>query len=176
MKSIKKGLGYLLYILLGSWLPHYQLGYSWKISKIIRAVTGKLLFEYCGKKVDIGRRIKLSGQISLGDGSGIGDFCHIQGKISIGKNVMIAPECVFLAETHKFNDINVPMNQQGKEYKEIIIDDDVWIGYRSIILQGVRIGRGSIIGAGAVVTKSVPEYAIVAGVPAKIIKYRGNNK
>jgi len=175
MKSIKKGIGYLLYILVGSWMPHYQLGHSWKLAKLIRTASGKLMFDYCGKGVDIGRKVKLSSQISLGDKSGIGDFCHLQGKVTIGKNVMIAPECAFLAESHAIDDINIPMNEQGTESKEIIIGDDVWIGCRSIILPGVNIGTGSVIGAGAVVTKSVPEYAIVGGVPAKIIKYRGNN-
>ena len=55
---------------------------------------------------------------------------------------------------------------------DIIIDDDVWIGYRSIILSGVHIGQGAVIAAGAVVTKDVPPYTIVGGVPAKVIKYR----
>ena len=55
---------------------------------------------------------------------------------------------------------------------DIILDDDVWIGYRAIILSGVHIGQGAIIAAGAVVTKDVPPYAIVAGVPARIVKYR----
>lgn len=65
------------------------------------------------------------------------------------------------------------MNQQGfLPNQKVTIGDDAWIGTRVIILPGVSVGKGAIIGAGAVVTKDVPEYAVVAGVPAKVIKYR----
>ena len=59
---------------------------------------------------------------------------------------------------------------------DIFIDDDVWIGYRSTIMSGIHIGRGAVIAAGSVVTKDVPPYAIVGGVPAKVIKYRFDNE
>ena len=61
---------------------------------------------------------------------------------------------------------------EGVSKGNIIVDDDVWIGYRAIIMSGVHIGQGAIVAAGAVVTKDVPPYAIVGGVPAKVIKYR----
>ena len=64
------------------------------------------------------------------------------------------------------------MGKQGMREAEVIIGNDVWIGMRSIIMPGVKIGDGAVIGAGAVVTKDVPDYAIVGGVPARIIKYR----
>ena len=64
------------------------------------------------------------------------------------------------------------MGRQGTVVKEVSIGDDVWIGMRSIIMPGVRIGNGVVIGAGAVVTKNVPDFAIVGGVPARIIRYR----
>lgn len=172
MNKIRKGLGYFLYVILGSWLPHYQMGYTWKAAGLIRAFSGRLLFDKCGRKVDIGRKVKFSSKITLGDKSGIGDMCHFQGKVSIGKDVMIAPECIFLADSHNVEKLDIPMNQQGVTTNEINVEDDVWIGYRSIILPGVRLGKGCIIGAGAVVTKSVPAYGIAVGVPAKVIKYR----
>ena len=75
-------------------------------------------------------------------------------------------------ELDNFQDINIPMKNQGIHTSPIIIEDDVWIGYGAVITKGVTIRKGAIIGANAVVTKDVPEYAIVGGVPAKIIKYR----
>ena len=78
-----------------------------------------------------------------------------------------------MTSSHNVESTFLPMNQQGSLPKQkVIIGDDVWIGTRVIILPGVRVGTGSIIGAGAVVTKDVPDYAIVGGVPAKIIKFR----
>jgi maltose O-acetyltransferase len=91
----------------------------------------------------------------------------------MGNYVMIAPEVVFLDRFHKTNMIDVPMALQGIErFAPTIIEDNVWIGHRVIIMPGLNIGKGSIIGAGAVVTKDVPAYAVVAGIPAKIIRSR----
>ena len=74
---------------------------------------------------------------------------------------------------HNTERIDIPMREQGSlPPQKVTICDDVWIGARVIILPGVTIGKGSIIAAGAVVTKNVPEYAVVGGVPAKVIKYR----
>ena len=90
---------------------------------------------------------------------------------------MMGPNVSCYPRNHAFNRTDIPMNQQGfAEEKPIIIEDDVWIGANSIILGGVKIGNGAIIGAGAVVTKDVPPRAIVAGNPAKLIKYRMGEK
>lgn len=142
------------------------------ISKKIRAMCGKLYFDYCGHNVDIGRRAHLSSKIRLGDNSGIGDYCYIQDPVEIGKNVMIAPNVALIAANHNYERVDVPMNQQGEHEKRIVIEDDVWIGYRAIVLEGVSVGRGAIIGAGAVVTKNVAPYTIVGGIPAREIAIR----
>ncbi len=110
--------------------------------------------------------------MSLGDNSGIGDYSYIQGEVIIEKNVMMAPTVALIATNHSFERIDIPMNEQGEYAKRIIIHDDVWIGYGAKVLAGVEVGKGAIIGAGAVVTSNIPEYAIVGGIPAKIIKYR----
>lgn len=172
MRKILQLFGYCLYNLT-SWLPHYQLGHVWIISKKIRQIAGRLLFAKCGKNVDVGRRCKMSFNIKLGNRSSIGDNSYLQGDIQIGDDVMMAPQVMLIAENHNFSNLNIPMNRQGSTKKGIIIEDNVWIGARAIILDGVRIGEGSIIGAGAVVTKSTDKNTIVGGSPAKLIKTRG---
>ncbi|MGN1026181.1 MAG: acyltransferase [Faecousia sp.] len=86
---------------------------------------------------------------------------------------MMGPECVFLPHNHRFDRADIPMNQQGfTEDTPIHIGSDVWIGTRVIVMPGVRIGDHSVIGAGAVVTKDVPDWAVVGGCPARILKMR----
>lgn len=84
----------------------------------------------------------------------------------------MGPDVVILTHTHNIDRVDIPMGKQGSRVARVIIGDDVWIGMRSIIMPGVKIGNGAVIGAGAVVTKDVPDFAIVGGVPAKIIKFR----
>ena len=96
----------------------------------------------------------------------------MHGPLKIGENVMMGPEVTILTHTHNIERTDIPMRQQGTIVKEVIIGNDVWIGMRSIIMPGVKIGNGAVIGAGAVVTKDVPDNAIVGGVPSKIIRYR----
>lgn len=173
--SFKKALGYFLYVIVGQWLPHYQLGHTWIIAKNIRKITGKLLFNKCGKNVDIGRKSKLSFKLELGDNSSIGDNCYIQGNVRIGKDVMMGPQVMIIAENHNFDDINIPMNLQGSNHKGIVIGDNVWLGARTIILDGVNIANGTVIAAGSIVTKDITEEnSIYGGNPAKFIKKRGN--
>lgn len=172
MNKIKKAIGYIMYCFVGSILPHYGLGIKWKLSKCIRGISGKLLFDKCGKNVDIGRHCKLSSGLSIGDNSGIGDNSYIQGEVYIGKNVMMAPSVAIIAANHNIANCNIPMNEQGEYGNPIHICDDVWIGYGAIILAGVTINEGAVIAAGAVVTEDVPPYSVVGGVPAKIIKKR----
>lgn len=112
--------------------------------------------------------------LEIGDNSNIGDlnFIAVRGKIKIGKNVLIGPRVNMHSENHNFNDIDVPIKQQGESRKGITIRDNVWIGAGSIILDGVTIGEGSVIAAGSVVNKDIDKYSIVGGVPAKFIKNR----
>lgn len=85
---------------------------------------------------------------------------------------MMRPDVSILTHTHNIERTDIPMGQQGMRVSEVIIGNDVWIGMRVVIMPGVRIGIGVVIGAGAAVTKDVPDYAIVGGVPARIIKFR----
>ena len=112
------------------------------------------------------------GGISIGKGSGLGVNCLVHGPLEIGEKVMMGPDVVILTHTHNIDRTDIPMGDQGSRVAKVTIGNDVWIGMRSIIMPGVKIGNGAVIGAGAIVTKDVPDYAIVGGVPAKVIKYR----
>ncbi|WP_417171784.1 DapH/DapD/GlmU-related protein, partial [Alistipes putredinis] len=79
---------------------------------------------------------------------------------------------MFIAYSHSWDDRTVPIMEQDCYDASILVEDDVWIGHGATILAGVRIGQGAIVAAGAVVNKDVPPYAIVGGVPAKILKFR----
>jgi acetyltransferase-like isoleucine patch superfamily enzyme len=115
------------------------------------------------------------GYFELGDHSFIGCNAVIGagGGIKIGNHVLIG-QCVnFHAENHQFGDGSLRINQQGVTYQGIVVEDDVWIGSKATILDGVVIGQGAVVGAGSVVTKSVPPYAVAVGVPARVVSNRG---
>jgi galactoside O-acetyltransferase len=97
----------------------------------------------------------------------------IGGQIIIGGNCLIGPKVVMRTANHRFELKDVNIREQGHQIGDIVIEDDCWIGANAVILGGVHIGRGAIIGAGAVVTKDIPSMAIAVGVPAKVLKYRG---
>ena len=96
----------------------------------------------------------------------------VTAKIVIGNNVLSAANVMMIAFNHGSYTRDIPITMQDYEDAGIVIGDDVWIGGAAIILSGVTIGKGAIIAAGAVVNKDVPEYAIVGGIPAKVLKYR----
>lgn len=93
-------------------------------------------------------------------------------RIVIGEDCMLS-YCVHLrTDMHRHGEVDVPMNQQGHDEADIVIGDDVWIGYGAQIMSGVTVGSHSVVGAGAVVTHDVPEFAVVGGVPARLLKWR----
>lgn len=93
--------------------------------------------------------------------------------ISIGSDVLLAQDVMIIGGNHRFDRLDVPIRKQGEGTQgHIVIEDDVWIGARAIVLTGVKIGRGSVIAAGAVVTKDVPMFSIVAGTPARVVGMR----
>ncbi|MGQ0603209.1 MAG: acyltransferase [Anaerolineales bacterium] len=96
-----------------------------------------------------------------------------KGSIRIGANCMIGPRCVLTPYQHGTADTARPMRQQPLTSRgDIVLEEDVWLGAHVCVMDGVTIGRGAIIGAGAVVTGDIPPYAIAAGVPARVIGYR----
>ncbi len=135
-----------------------------------------------GKKCCAGYGIKGHlKNVFLGNRVFVGDNCFFNSllaKVKIGNYTMIANEVLFITGNHRYDIIGKRMIEVTNKEKrkrddlDVVVEDDVWIGSRVIILKGVTIGRGSIVGAGAVVTKSIPPYSIVAGNPAKIVKMR----
>lgn len=115
--------------------------------------------------------------LTIGHNSAVGaySFLGAQGGIQIGANVIMGPRVSLHAENHLYGDLTIPIRLQGESRQGIVIEDDCWVGAGSIILDGVRISQGSVIAAGSVVTKSVPAYSVMAGVPARLIKTRNEN-
>ena len=99
----------------------------------------------------------------MGDHSSIGPYGYVgcSGKITIGSNVMLGPKCSLFAENHVFENTDATIKEQGVKQKGITIEDDCWIGSNTIILDGVTIGKGSVIAAGSVVSKDVPAYSVL---------------
>jgi acetyltransferase-like isoleucine patch superfamily enzyme len=112
--------------------------------------------------------------LTIGNNVGISQNCFIQvrGSVSIGSNVMFGPYVSIFSENHSFEDPHRLLVEQSESRKGVIIEDDVWIGSGAKILDGVRIGKGSVIAAGSIVTRNIPEYSIAMGIPAKVIKNR----
>ncbi len=110
--------------------------------------------------------------IRIGARSLIGEACILrgQGGITIGNDVFLAPMVQMLAVNHMYHDTSRPISVQGITAQGITIEDGAWIGGGAIILDGVRIGRNAVVGAGAVVTKDVPDYCIVVGNPARVVR------
>lgn len=132
-----------------------------------------MIVTHCGENVNIEHGAHFTPGLSIGDRSGVGINCELNGPITIGQDVMMGPEVVIYTSGHEFGATDIPMMDQGSTAaKPVIIGDDVWIGCRAIIMPGVTIGNGCVIGAGAVVTKDVPPYSVAVGVPAKVVKNR----
>ena len=172
-ESIMKKLKLIIYYLFISKLAHSRLSMlfnkirCWYVCDILKIMkkNENNYFEY---------------NIYIGDASKIkiGGHCHINENVfiqgaDIGNYVMIAPNVVILNSLHAYESTDIPMiMQKGEENLNPIIEDDVWIGRNAVIMPNIKLGKGSVVGAGSIVTKDVEPYCVVAGVPAKLIKKR----
>ena len=136
-----------------------------------------------GKGVAIGDRCEIHSCTRIDSGDGwvrIGNQCSVNafsilnghGGLSIGNGVRIASHCTILTTEHLHADPTRPIHEQGVESRPTTIADDVWIGTHAVVLAGVTIGEGSVVAAGAVVTRDVPPGSVVGGVPARVIRSR----
>lgn len=133
------------------------------------------MLKHCGKPVMFNRglHIGMGGQLSIGDRSGLGADARIIGPVTIGNDVGTSFNLIITASGREFARTDIDMLSQGKcPDQPVVIEDDVMIFANAIILPGVRVGRGSVIGAGAVVARSVPRWAVVTGNPARIVRMR----
>lgn len=179
-----------LWLSLFAWIPT-------PLGMVLRLLTWRWLFAHCGT-VRFATGLSLSGcrNMSFGSGVRLGRGCFVSaengrldlatqvavspcvhlgadgGSISIGAQTAIGPGSVIRAANHRFSSLKTSIMQQGHTPGTIVIEEDVWLGANCVVTPDVRIGKGAIVGAGAVVTHDVPPYAIVGGVPAKIIGMR----
>ena len=114
----------------------------------------------------------------VGNNSSIGPHGYVgcSGKITIGSGVMIGPKCSLFAENHVFSDTERSIKSQGVTQKGIIIEDDCWIGSNCIILDGITVGKGSVIGAGTLVSKDIPPGSVVLDKRCKHIRKRNKKE
>lgn len=110
------------------------------------------------------------GDVVIGDRTRIGLGCVLIGPVKIGNDIMFAQNIVVSGLNHGYKDITLSPSKQPVETKQIIIEDDVWIGANCVITAGVTIGKHCVIAAGSVVTKSVPAFSVAGGNPAKVLK------
>ncbi|HHB94594.1 MAG TPA: acyltransferase [Campylobacterales bacterium] len=130
------------------------------IGKNISFMKNSYIYAHDSGVLEIGDNFTLNSNSQLGASFG---------KIVIGDNCAIAPNCVLRASNHNFSNPNIPFREQGHTYGEIILEDDVWVSSNCVITANTKIGKSSIIGAGSVVTKDVEPYSVMGGVPAKLI-------
>lgn len=178
-KNIKFGpiqlLSLCVYKLFLVWLPDSTTPIIGKICRKLRFYCCKNIFLYCGTNVNIERGANFGSgfRLSISDNSGIGINCVVPGNIVIGKNVMMAPNCYLFSSNHAFESLETPMIEQGKTIqKQTIIEDDVWIGRSVIFTPGRTVKKGTIVGAGCVLSKNFPEYSVVGGNPSILLKKR----
>ncbi|VVB52532.1 2,3,4,5-tetrahydropyridine-2,6-dicarboxylate N-acetyltransferase [uncultured archaeon] len=162
-------------------------GFVWKIPRFpapvfacrVRAAVCRFIFSKCGEDVFIEKGVffGFGSGIEIGSHSALGVRAEVMGagrcggRLIIGDYVQMGPDIAFLTIEHTLEDFPYKPDTPHRALK-IVVEDEVFIGMRAIILPGVTIGRGAVVGAGAVVTKDVPPYAVVGGVPARVIRMR----
>lgn len=148
------------------------------VSRFRTAIYGKLLGG-CGSdfQTESGVIFEFPERVSVGSRVFInrGTVVTARAPVSIGDDVLIGPYVIINSGNHVFGDVGLPINMQGHDEAPISIGDNVWLGAHVCVLPGVSIGKGCVIGAGAIVVRDVPDYTLAVGVPAKAIRsFRGD--
>ena len=172
---LKRGLRgfFLIRILVNLWLMlrtrsliHPLARIDWNVSIGRRCFIGLCVIDTLGG----------NGRIEIGDGSiiysGSELLCHHDSRIIIGRDVLFTRHAAAVTGSHKFDRREASIISQGIATADIVVEDDCWIGYRALLLPGVHVGKGTVVGAGSVVTKDLPPMVIAAGVPAEIVRER----
>ena len=117
------------------------------------------------------------GTIIIGDSFFCGSNCYFSGKITFGDRILIASYVAFVGGDHEIDNCSVQISQTGRSIVlPTFVKNDAWIGHGAVILHGTTVGNGAVVGAGSVVTRDIPDFAVVAGNPAKILRYRNINE
>ena len=167
----------ILYLCLFRYLPPSSSPFFGNVFRKIRYLCCRGIFLHCGKNVNIERKAFFGTgfNLKIGDNSGLGINCVVPSDIIIGNNIMMGPEVYILSTNHNFENLKIPMIEQGNSLKkQCIIEDDVWIGRQVIFTPGRTVKTGSIIGAGTILTKDFEPHSIIGGNPSKLIKKRGD--
>lgn len=173
--NVSKFLHLLLFYSFLRYLPASTTPIVGKLCRHLRYLCCRKIFKYCGHNVNIERKsfFGRGTDIEIGDNSGLGINCTVPNDIVIGRNVMMGPNCYVLSRNHCFDRTDIPMIDQGySKSKKTVIEDDVWIGRNVVFTSGRLVQKGSIIAISSVLTKDYPEYAVVGGNPARLIKHR----
>ncbi|NQW91378.1 acyltransferase [Curtobacterium sp. VKM Ac-2861] len=142
---------------------------------------------WLGENVTVGAGAEIRGSgvvaepgigVRIGDRTSVGRGNVIwgQGGITIGEDCLLGPNVTVVSENHRFDSLVAPIREQGHDRTPVVIGDDCWIGAGAIILKGVTVGSGAVVAAGAVVTRDVPAFAVVAGVPAQVRTSRKDDR
>lgn len=172
---MSKKLCLILYYAIATYLPDSYSPIVGKISNWFRVFLCKRIFKKCGKIQTVNRKAYFGNgsEVEIGDYSGIGANCILPNNIKMGSYIMMAPDVHILGVNHRFDRTDIPMGLQGNAEKATtVIEDDCWIGAHVIMTPGRKVATGTIVAAGAVLTKDFPEYSIVGGNPAQLIKSR----
>lgn len=171
MHKIKRYILYTIYMVLFRHTPEDYRPYALFMPQL-RALLARGFLESCGRELKVCSKAEFSPHIRIGDRSNFGSRCVVQGNVIIGDDVMMGPDVKIFSGNHGFARLDMPIRLQPIETSQTIIGNDVWIGSNVIILPGKKIGNHSVLAAGSVITKDVPDYAVVGGNPARILKMR----
>jgi galactoside O-acetyltransferase len=162
------------YYAFARWLPasHSYRGLG-RLATTLRRALCRRLFDECapGTVIEHGVDFNSGRGVVLRLRACLGVRCQIlgEGGLDVGRDVMMGPDVTIVTQDHRATDDG---RYDGYDRAKVVIEEDAWIGTRAVILKGVRIGKSAIVGAGAVVTRDVPPFAIVGGVPARVLKLR----
>lgn len=173
--TIYRKLVYLLYMMILRFTPEVYRPYRLFFPRLRAWAVGQFA-DSVGANIRVKFNADVSPRITIGDNSELGKGCVINANTFIGDDVLMGPDIKIYTRNHRFDDPATPIRLQGEVESSVRIGNDVWIGANALIMPGTQIGDHAIVAAGAVVTRDVPEWAIVGGNPARVIRLRNSDE